>query len=74
MAVAPSVRVDHGGVGVALGWHVDVGENSRVLFGPLAAVALGLAFGVGMGLVMAASAGFAAKKALDRLPQLPWRS
>src|SRR5512137_108187 len=26
-AVAPTVRVDHGGVGVALGWHVDVGEN-----------------------------------------------
>ena len=30
VAVAPSVRVDRGGVGVALGWHVDVGENSRV--------------------------------------------
>lgn len=73
-AVAPTVRVDHGGVGVALGWHVDVGENSRVLFGPLAAVGLGLAFGVGVGLVMAASAGYAAKRALNRIPQLPWRS
>jgi hypothetical protein len=73
-AVAPTVRVDHGGVGVALGWHVDVGENSRVLFGPLAAVALGLAFGVGAGLVMAVSAGYAAKLALQRIPQLPWRS
>ncbi len=73
-AVAPTVRVDHGAIGVALGWHVDVGENSRVLFGPLAAVAFGLAAGAGMGLVMAASAGFAAKKALARLPLLPWRS
>ena len=74
VAVAPSVSVNNGGIGMALGWHVDVGENGRVLFGPLASVALGLAFGVGMGLVVAASAGFAAKKALDRLPQLPWRS
>jgi hypothetical protein len=73
-AVAPTVRVDRGGVGVALGWHVDVGENSRVLFGPLAAVGLGLAFGVGFGLVMAVSAGYAANKALKRIPQLPWRS
>lgn len=73
-AVAPTVRVDHGGVGVALGWHVDVGENSRVLFGPLAAVGLGLAFGIGAGLVMAVSAGYAAKQALNRIPQLPWRS
>jgi hypothetical protein len=73
-AVAPTVRVDHGGVGVALGWHVDVGENSRVLFGPLAAVAFGLAFGIGAGLVMAVSAGYAAKRAFDRIPQLPWRS
>jgi hypothetical protein len=73
-AVAPTVRVDHGGVGVALGWHVDVGENSRVLFGPLAAVGLGLAFGLGAGLVMAVSAGYAAKRALQRIPQLPWRS
>ena len=73
-AVAPTVRVDHGGVGVALGWHVDVGENSRVLFGPLAAVGLGLAFGIGVGLVMAVSAGYAAKQALNRIPQLPWRS
>ena len=44
---------------MALGWHVDVGENSRVLFGPLAAVGLGLAFGIGAGLVMAVSAGYA---------------
>jgi hypothetical protein len=73
-AVAPTVRVDRGGVGVALGWHVDVGENSRVLFGPLAAVGLGLAFGVGFGLVMAVSAGYAANQALKRIPQLPWRS
>jgi hypothetical protein len=73
-AVAPNVRVDRGGVGLALGWHVDVGENSRVLFGPLAAVGLGLAFGVGFGLVMAVSAGYAANKALKRIPQLPWRS
>ena len=73
-AVAPTVRVDHGGVGVALGWHVDVGENSRVLFGPLAAVGLGLAFGLGAGLVMAVSAGYAAKRAFQRIPQLPWRS
>ena len=74
MAVAPSVSVNNGGVGVALGWHVDVGENSRVLFGPLAAVALGLAFGAGFGLVMAVSAGYAANKALKRMPRLPWRS
>jgi hypothetical protein len=74
VAVAPNVHVDRGGVGVALGWHVDVGENSRILFGPLAAVGLGLAFGVGMGLVMAVSAGYAANKALKRLPGLPWRS
>jgi hypothetical protein len=73
VAVAPTVKVDRGGVGVALGWHVDVGENSRVLFGPLAAVGLGLAFGVGVGLVMAASAGYAAKKALRSMPRLPWR-
>ena len=68
------MRVDHGGVGVALGWHVDVGESGRVLFGPLAAVALGLAFGVGMGLVMAVSAGYAAKQASKNMPRLPWRS
>jgi hypothetical protein len=74
VAVAPSVRVDRGGVGVALGWHVDVGEGGRILFGPLAAAVLGIAFGVGAGLVMAASAGYAANKALKRLPQLPWRS
>ena len=74
VAVAPSVRVDRGGIGVAFGWHVDVGENSRVLLGPLAAVALGLAFGLGMGLVMAASAGYAANKALKNMPRLPWRS
>jgi hypothetical protein len=74
VAVAPSVRVDRGGVGVALGWHVDVGESSRVLFGPLAAVALGLAFGAGMGLAMAVSAGYAANKALKNMPRLPWRS
>jgi hypothetical protein len=73
-AVAPTVRVDHGGVGVALGWHVDVGENSRVLFGPLAAVGLGLAFGIGAGLVMAVTAGYAAKRALGRIPRLSWRS
>ena len=74
VAVAPSVSVNNGGIGVALGWHVDVGENSRVLFGPLAAVALGLAFGAGMGLVMAVSAGYAANQALKRMPRLPWRS
>lgn len=73
-AMAPTVKVDHGGVGLALGWHLDVGENSRVLFGPLAAVSLGLAFGVGMGLVVAVSAGYAANQALKRLPGLPWRS
>jgi hypothetical protein len=73
-AVGPTVRVDHGGVGVALGWHVDIGENSRVLFGPLAAVGFGLAFGIGAGLVMAVSAGYAAKRAFGRIPQLPWRS
>jgi hypothetical protein len=74
VAVAPTVRVDHGGVGMALGWHVDVGENSRVLFGPLASVGLGLAVGIGTGLVLAASAAYAAKRALKRIPQLPWRS
>lgn len=70
VAVAPSVRVDRGGVGVALGWRVDVGEGGRVLFGPLAAVALGLAFGAGAGVILAASAGYAATKALKRLPFL----
>ena len=74
VAVAPRVRVDRGGVGVALGWHVDVGENSRVMFGPLAAVGLGLAFSLGMALVMAVSAGYAANKALKNMPRLPWRS
>lgn len=73
-AVAPTVKVDHGAVGVALGWHVDVGEGGRVMFGPLAGAAVGIAFGIGAGLVMAVSAGYAAKKALKRVPQLPWRS
>jgi hypothetical protein len=73
-AVAPTVKVDHGAVGVALGWHVDVGEGGRVMFGPLAGAAFGLAFGLGAGLVMAVGAGYAAKKALARVPQLPWRS
>ena len=74
VAVAPSVSVNNGGIGMALGWHVDVGENSRVMFGPLASATLGLAFGIGMGLVMAVSAGYAAKQALKRMPRLPWRS
>jgi hypothetical protein len=73
-AVAPSVRVDHGVAGVALGWNVDVGEGGRVLFGPLAALAFGVAFGVGAGLIMAVSAGYAAKKALKRLPHIPFVS
>ena len=59
---------------MALGWHVDVGEGGRVMFGPLAGAAFGIAFGIGAGLVMALSAGYAAKKALERVPQLPWRS
>ena len=74
VAVAPSVSVNNGGIGMALGWHVDVGENSRVLFGPLASAALGLAFGVGMGLAFAASAGYVGMRAWKRRPQLPWRS
>jgi len=74
VAVAPKVSVNNGGIGMALGWHVDVGENSRVLFGPLASVALGLAFGVGMGLAFAASAGYVGMRAWKRRPQLPWRS
>lgn len=73
-AVAPSVRVDHGVAGVALGWNVDVGEGGRVLFGPLAGLAFGLAFGIGAGLVLAASAGYAARKALTRLPRVPFGS
>ena len=74
VAVAPSVSVNNGGIGMALGWHVDVGENSRVMFGPLASAALGLAFGLGMGLVFAASAGYVGMQAWKRRPQLPWRS
>jgi hypothetical protein len=74
VAVAPTVRVDRGGVGVAFGRHVQVGEGGRVLFGPLAAVALGLAFGAGAGLIMAVSAGIAARQALKRLPHIPFVS
>ena len=74
-AVAPSVSVNNGGIGVALGWRLDVGENSRVLFGPLAAVGLGLAFGLGMGLMLVAGAGYAGSQAWKHRPQqLPWRS
>ena len=72
-AVAPSVRVEHGVAGVALGWHVDVGEGGRVLFGPLAAAVFGIAAGVGVGIILAASAGYAANKAIKRIPQLPWK-
>ena len=74
VAIAPNVSVNNGGIGMALGWHVDVGDNSRVLFGPLASAVLGLAFGVGMGLAVAASAGYVGMQAWKRRPQLPWRS
>jgi hypothetical protein len=73
-AVAPSVRVEHGVAGVALGWHVDIGEGGRVLFGPLAAAVFGVAAGVGAGLILAASAGYAASRAMKRLPQFPRKS
>ena len=74
VAVAPRVSVNNGGIGMALGWRMDVGENSRVMFGPLASAALGLAFGLGMGLALAVSAGYAANQALKRMPRLPRRS
>jgi len=74
VAIAPNVSVNNGGIGMALGWHVDVGDNSRVLFGPLASAVLGLAFGVGMGLAVAASAGYVGMQAWKRRPQLPRRS
>ena len=45
VAVVPSVNVKNGRHGMVLGWHVDVGENSRVLFGPLASVVFGFALG-----------------------------
>jgi hypothetical protein len=73
-AVAPSVKVERGFLGVALGRHVDVGEGGRVLFGPLAAAVFGIAAGVGVGVILAASAGYAATRAVKRIPQLPWRS
>jgi hypothetical protein len=74
VAVAPNVSVNNGGIGMALGWHVDVGENSRVLFGPLASAAFGLALGLGMGLAFVASAGYMGMQAWRRRPQLPWRT
>jgi len=64
--VAPSVRVEHGVAGVALGRRVEVGEGGRVLFRPLAAAALGIGLGIGLGLVVTAGAGWAGVRAWRR--------
>jgi hypothetical protein len=72
--VAPNVRVERGLLGVALGWHVDVADGGRVLFGPKAAAAFGLAAGVAGGVILAASGIWAASKAMKRIPRLPWAS
>jgi hypothetical protein len=68
-AVAPSVRVDRGGVGVVLAWKAEIGEGTRVLLRPLAAAALGL----GVGLAFFASLGYAGKQAWQHRPQRPGR-
>ncbi|NLE23003.1 MAG: hypothetical protein GX624_09540 [Actinobacteria bacterium] len=74
VAVAPSVRVERGLVGMALGWHVDVGSGGRVLFGPKAAAAFGLAAGLAAGVILVAGGTYAAGKTLKRVPGLPWAS
>lgn len=57
-AVAPSVSVHNGVVGVAAGWKIDLGEGARVLFttrtAAVAGVAMGVAFGIAAGLSAAA--------------------
>lgn len=73
-AVAPSVHVDRGGVGIALGWRVEAGEGGRILFGPRAAAVFGVAAGVAAGLVVAARLLSAADKALKLVPRLRRRS
>jgi hypothetical protein len=57
-AVAPSVSVHNGAVGVAGGWKIELGEGARVLLttrtAAVAGVALGVAFGIAAGLSAAA--------------------
>ena len=74
VAVAPSVRDERGVLGVALGWHVDVGQGGRVLFGPRAAAVFGVAAGVAAGVILVAGGAYAAGKTLKRVPRLPWTS
>lgn len=54
--VAPAVSVRNGGVGVALGWRVELGEGARALLTPRTAAIAGLALGAAFGVTFALSA------------------
>ena len=61
--VAPTVRVERGGIGIALARRIEVGEGGRVLLRPGAAAALGIGLGIGFGLAVAVSAAWAGRRA-----------
>ena len=48
-AVAPSVTVNNGGIGVALAWKMNLGDGVRVLLTARTAAIAGLALGIGCG-------------------------
>ena len=48
IAIAGTVRVDRGGVGLLLARHAEIGEDTRVMLQPTGAAALGVGFGAGL--------------------------